>query len=146
MKTIKIFTDGACSGNPGVGGWGAIMLDGNIAEKYNGSEENTTNNRMELKAAIEGILKAPNDTMIVLYTDSKYVKEGITTWIKNWKHNHWLTSNKKPVKNQDLWRQLDALNQEKNISWEWVKAHQENNDDKYLYNNMADELAREAIK
>ena len=87
MKIIKIFTDGACSGNPGAGGWGAIMLDGNIAEKYNGSEENTTNNRMELKAAIEGILKAPNDTMIVLYTDSKYVKEGITTWIKNWKQH-----------------------------------------------------------
>jgi len=146
MKTIKIFTDGACSGNPGAGGWGAVMLDGNITEKYNGSELNTTNNRMELRAAIEGILKAPNDTIIVLYTDSKYVKEGITTWIKNWKCNHWLTSNKKPVKNQDLWKKLDVLNQEKNISWEWVKGHQDNHDDKSIYNNMADELAREAIK
>jgi ribonuclease HI len=146
MKTIKIFTDGACSGNPGTGGWGAVMLDGKITEKYNGSESNTTNNRMELRAAIEGILKAPNNSLIVLYTDSKYVKEGITTWIKNWKHNNWLTSNKKPVKNQDLWKQLDILNQEKNILWEWVKGHQDNNDDKYLYNNMADELAREAIE
>ena len=146
MKTIKIFTDGACSGNPGAGGWGAIMIDGDITEKYNGSESNTTNNRMELKAAIEGILKAPRNTMIILYTDSKYVKEGITAWIKNWKDNHWLTSNKKPVKNQDLWKQLDILNKEKNISWKWVKAHQNDSDDKYLYNNMADELAREAIK
>ena len=87
MKTIKIFTDGACSGNPGAGGWAAVMLDGKITEKYNGSEPNTTNNRMELRAAIEGILKAPNNSLIVLYTDSKYVKEGITSWIKNWKHN-----------------------------------------------------------
>tara|TARA_B100000963_G_scaffold336949_1_gene332480 strand:+ start:1209 stop:1622 length:414 start_codon:yes stop_codon:yes gene_type:complete len=136
---IKIYTDGACSGNPGRGGWAAIIIDGEKIEKISGSSENTTNNRMELIAVISA-LKFVNSKKIELYTDSKYTKDGIEKWIFNWKKNGWQTANKQEVKNIDLWKDLDELNQEKTVQWNWVKGHA---DDKY--NNMADELARSKI-
>ena len=141
MKITKVYTDGACSGNPGSGGWGVVILDDKL-KTYNGSEKETTNNRMELKAAIMGIKNADTTTEITIYTDSKYVKDGITNWITNWKKNNWITASKKPVKNQDLWKELDNMNNQYNVKWEWVKAHQDNNSDDSKYNNMADQLAR----
>ena len=145
MTNIKIFTDGACSGNPGAGGWGVVLIKDSLIEEFNGSEIETTNNRMELQAAINGIKKADISSKITLYTDSKYVKDGITVWINNWKKNKWLTSSKKPVKNQDLWKELDRLNNDYNVTWNWIKAHQENSSEEYQYNNLADSLARGAI-
>ena len=142
MKYTKVYTDGACSGNPGSGGWGAIVISDTII-KFSGNEEKTTNNRMELKAAIIGLSKSNINSKVILYTDSKYVKDGITKWISNWKSNNWITSSKKPVKNQDLWKQLDDLNDRYNVEWKWVKAHQDNVSDDSIYNNMADELARQ---
>ena len=142
MKYTKVYTDGACSGNPGSGGWGAIVITDSII-KFSGNEEKTTNNRMELKAAIMGLSKSNINSKVILYTDSKYVKDGITKWISNWKSNNWITSSKKPVKNQDLWKQLDDLNDRYNVEWKWVKAHQDNVSDDSIYNNMADELARQ---
>ena len=141
MKITKVYTDGACSGNPGSGGWGVVILEDKV-KIYNGSENETTNNRMELKAAIMGIKNADTATEITIYTDSKYVKDGITNWIKNWKKNNWITASKKPVKNQDLWKELDHMNNQYNVKWEWVKAHQDNDSDDSKYNNMADQLAR----
>ncbi len=146
MSLVRVFTDGACSGNPGNGGWGVVIVKDNEIGKYNGSENDTTNNRMELKAAIEGIKLAINGSPLTLYTDSKYVKDGITSWIENWKKNNWLTSSRKPVKNQDLWEQLDALNNEHQILWKWVKGHQIEKSEDSRYNNLADALAREAVK
>ena len=142
MKYTKVYTDGACSGNPGSGGWGAIVISDSII-KFSGNEEKTTNNRMELKAAIMGLSKSNINSKVILYTDSKYVKDGITKWISNWKSNNWITSSKKPVKNQDLWKQLDDLNDRYNVEWKWVKAHQDNASDDSIYNNTADELARQ---
>ena len=142
MKYTKVYTDGACSGNPGSGGWGAIVISDSII-KFSGNEEKTTNNRMELKAAIMGLSKSNINSKVILYTDSKYVKDGITKWISNWKSNNWITSSKKPVKNQDLWKQLDDLNDRYNVEWKWVKAHQDDVSDDSIYNNMADELARQ---
>ena len=142
MKYTKVYTDGACSGNPGSGGWGAIVISDSII-KFSGNEEKTTNNRMELKAAIMGLSKSNINSKVILYTDSKYVKDGITKWISNWKSNNWITSSKKPVKNQDLWKQLDDLNDRYNVEWKWVKAHQDNVSDDSIYNNMADEVARQ---
>ena len=141
MKITKVYTDGACSGNPGSGGWGVVILADKL-KTYNGSEKETTNNRMELKAAIMGIKNADTTTEITIYTDSKYVKDGITNWITNWKKKNWITASKKPVKNQDLWKELDNMNNQYNVKWEWVKAHQDNNSDDSKYNNMADQLAR----
>jgi len=141
MKITKVYTDGACSGNPGSGGWGVVILDDKL-KTYNGSEKETTNNRMELKAAIMGIKNADTTTEITIYTDSKYVKDGITNWITSWKKNNWITASKKPVKNQDLWKELDNMNNQYNVKWEWVKAHQDNDSDDSKYNNMADQLAR----
>jgi len=134
---IKIYTDGACSGNPGKGGWAAIILE----EKKNlfsisGSESNTTNNRMELTAPIMALKKIKKKTNIIIFTDSKYVKDGITDWIKKWKLNNWKSSNKKPIKNKDLWVQLDKSCLKHKVTWKWVKAHAENK-----YNNLADKLA-----
>ena len=146
MSLVRVFTDGACSGNPGNGGWGVVIVKDNEIGKYNGSENDTTNNRMELKAAIEGIKLATNGSPLTLYTDSKYVKDGITSWIENWKKNNWLTSSRKPVKNQDLWEQLDVLNNEHQILWKWVKGHQIEKSEDSRYNNLADALAREAVK
>ena len=143
---IKIYTDGACSGNPGPGGWGFVILEGDNIEKYSGGELSTTNNRMELTAAIKAIEHVDADKEIELYTDSTYVMKGITEWITNWKKNNWRTNSKKPVLNKDLWLKLDEYNMEYNINWTWVRAHQTDNSNDSVYNNMADELATSAIR
>ena len=138
----KIYTDGACSGNPGPGGWGAVIFDQDDKQKnISGSEKNTTNNRMELLAAIMSLKKIKTNSEVVIFTDSIYVKNGITEWMKKWKKNGWKNSNKKPVKNKDLWIKLDRLCETNNVSWEWVKGHSTNE-----FNNLADELATKAIK
>lgn len=138
----KIYTDGACSGNPGPGGWGAVILDQDDKQKnISGSEKNTTNNRMELLAAIMSLKKIKTNSEVVIFTDSTYVKNGITEWMKNWKKNGWKNSSKKPVKNKDLWEKLDKLCETNNVSWKWVKGHSTNE-----FNNLADELATKAIK
>ena len=141
MKYI-IYTDGACSGNPGHGGWGAVIFDNNNKQKnISGSEKNTTNNRMELSAAIMALQKIKANSEIIIYTDSTYVKNGITEWILKWKENGWMNSNKKPIKNKDLWVKLDNLCKQNQVSWKWVKGHSTNK-----YNNLADELATLALK
>tara|TARA_B100000131_G_C17548798_1_gene381725 strand:- start:41 stop:463 length:423 start_codon:yes stop_codon:yes gene_type:complete len=132
----KIYTDGACSGNPGKGGWAAIILDKKNQLNISGGESKTTNNRMELMAAIMALKKIKNRSEITIYTDSRYVKDGITNWINKWKLNNWKNSNKKPVKNKDLWIKLDNSCFKHKITWKWVKAHAGNK-----YNNLADELA-----
>ena len=138
----KIYTDGACSGNPGPGGWGAVIFDQNNKQKnISGSEKNTTNNRMELLAAIMSLKKIKINSEVVIFTDSIYVKNGITEWMKNWKKNGWKNSSKKPVKNKDLWVKLDKLCEANRVSWKWVKGHSTNE-----FNNLADELATKAIK
>ena len=137
-----IYTDGACSGNPGPGGWGAVIFDNDNKQKnISGSEENTTNNRMELSAAIMALEEVNSNSEITIYTDSTYVKNGITEWVLKWKENGWKNSNKEPVKNKDLWEKLDNLCEQNTISWKWVKGHASNK-----YNNLADELATKAIK
>ena len=133
---LKIYTDGACSGNPGKGGWAAIILDGKNQSSISGSENKTTNNRMELIAPIMALKKIKVKSEITIYTDSRYVKDGITEWIKKWKLNNWKSSNKKPVKNKDLWVKSDNHCQKHNVSWKWVKAHASNK-----LNNLVDELA-----
>ena len=133
---FKIYTDGACSGNPGKGGWAAIILDGKSQYNISGSENKTTNNRMELIAPIMALKKIKTKSEVIIYTDSRYVKDGITEWIKKWKLNNWKSSNKKPVKNKDLWIKLDNHCQKHNVSWKWVKAHAGNR-----LNNLVDELA-----
>ena len=133
---LKIYTDGACSGNPGKGGWAAIILDDSNQLSISGSENNTTNNRMELMAPIMALKKIRKKSEITIFTDSKYVKDGITDWIKKWKVNNWKSSNKKPVKNKDLWIKLDNACLKHKVTWKWVKAHADNK-----YNNLVDELA-----
>ena len=139
---ITIYTDGACSGNPGVGGWGVVIIKpDNEIISLNGGEGNTTNNRMELTAAIQSVVYFKEKTNLEIFTDSKYLKDGIEIWIHNWKKNNWKTSNKKPVKNKDLWIKLDkeiALHQ---IKWNWVKGHSNNE-----FNEKADFLARKYIE
>ena len=142
---IKIYTDGACSGNPGPGGWGYVIVENGNLYSNNGSESQTTNNRMELTAAIKALESARKDEILYLYTDSTYLQKGITEWIVNWKKNNWITSSKKPVSNKDLWIKIDQLNLELDIEWKWVKAHQSDNSDDTFYNNLADELATGAI-
>ena len=142
---IKIYTDGACSGNPGPGGWGYVIVEDGELHSNNGSESETTNNRMELTAAIKALESTRKDKSLYLYTDSTYLQKGITEWIVTWKKNNWITSSKKPVSNKDLWIKIDQLNLELDIEWKWVKAHQSDNSDDTLYNNMADELATGAI-
>jgi ribonuclease HI len=137
-----IYTDGACSGNPGPGGWGAVIFDNDNKQKnISGSEENTTNNRMELSAAIMALEEVNMNSEITIFTDSTYVKNGITEWVLKWKENGWKNSNKEPVKNKDLWEKLDNLCEQNTINWKWVKGHASNK-----YNNLADELATKAIK
>jgi len=139
---IKIYTDGACSGNPGVGGWGAVILiDKKDPILLNGGEKLTTNNRMELTAAIKALKYFENPEAINLITDSKYVKDGIESWISNWKKNGWKTAAKKPVKNKGLWEELDLQLSKHNISWEWVKGHTGE-----IFNEKADFLARRFIE
>ena len=133
---IKVYTDGACSGNPGKGGWAAIILKGNDQSSVSGSENNTTNNRMELMAPIMALRQIKKHSEITIYTDSKYVKDGITEWIKKWKLNNWVSASKKPIKNKDLWIKLDNLCQKHKIIWKWVKAHAGNK-----MNDLVDKLA-----
>ena len=142
---IKIYTDGACSGNPGPGGWGYVILRNGVIESKNGSENSTTNNRMELMAALKALESIKNDDLIHLYTDSTYLQKGITEWILNWKKNNWMTSSKRPVLNKDLWIKIDKLNNTYEIKWNWVKAHQTTDTEDSYFNNMADELATGAI-
>ncbi len=136
---IKIYTDGSCIGNPGQGGWAAIILDDRKKIEIRGSKKNTTNNQMELLAPIEALKKIPKGSKVQIFTDSKYVKSGITEWIYNWKKNGWKTANKKDVSNKELWTKLDRLNSEFEINWNWVKAHSTNR-----LNNEVDLLARSA--
>jgi ribonuclease HI len=139
---FKIYTDGACSGNPGPGGWGAVIFDNdNNQTNISGKEKNTTNNRMEILAAIMALKKIKSNSQITIYTDSTYVKNGITEWMFNWKKNDWKTASKKPVKNKDLWIKLEKLCEKNKVSWKWVKGHAANK-----YNNLADQLATSAIK
>ena len=136
---IKIYTDGSCISNPGQGGWAAIILDEGKKTEIKGSKKDTTNNQMELLAPIEALKKIPKGSKVQIFTDSKYVKSGITEWIHNWKKNGWKTTNKKEVSNKELWTELDQLNSEFEINWNWVKAH---STDKL--NNEVDLLARDA--
>ena len=141
LKFIEIFTDGACKGNPGIGGWGAILVYKDHKKEICGSSENTTNNIMELTAVIKALNSLKEQCHVILTTDSNYVKEGITTWIDNWKSNGWKTANKKSVKNQDLWEQLDELSSQHDVEWKWVKGHSG-----HPGNELADQLANEAIE
>ena len=137
-----IYTDGACSGNPGPGGWGAVIFDkDNNQKNISGNERNTTNNRMELMAPIMALKKIKSSVEVTIYTDSTYVKNGITEWIKKWEKNGWKSASKKTVKNKDLWIKLDNLCKDNKVIWKWVKGHSTNK-----YNNLADELATQAIK
>ena len=140
-KSISIWTDGACSGNPGPGGWGALIKYPNLTKKLSGSEPHTTNNRMEILAVINALKSINLNLKITIYTDSKYVKDGITSWIHNWKINNWKNSQKKDVKNKDLWQELDGLTQKIDINWQWVKGHSGN-----IENDIADKLATSAIQ
>ena len=142
---IKIYTDGACSGNPGPGGWGYVVLENDDVRSSSGSESMTTNNRMELMAAIKALESMEKNCFVYLHTDSTYLQKGITVWIQGWKKNNWITSSKKAVLNKDLWLKIDELNNKMTVEWVWVKAHQDNNSDDSFYNNMADELATGAI-
>lgn len=137
MEIIQIYTDGSCLGNPGPGGWAAILLYKKARKEIHGNEPNTTNNRMELMAAIKGLEALKKPLPIHIYTDSSYLKDGITKWLKSWQLNGWKTASKKPVKNQDLWERLADLQNKYDIIWNWVKAH--NGDE---YNEAVDQLAR----
>ena len=139
-RLIHIYTDGACRGNPGPGGWGAILLCDNYKKEIKGSSQLTTNNIMELTAVIESLKLIKNPSKIIITTDSTYVKNGITEWIHNWKLKGWKTANKKPVKNKQLWQELDVLTNNHQIEWKWVKGHAG-----HAGNERADELANEGI-
>ena len=141
MKTVNIYTDGACSGNPGSGGWAAVIFDEEKKQKnIFGKVNNTTNNRMELMAAIMALKKIKNRSEITIYTDSKYVKDGITEWIINWKKNGWKNASKKPGKNSELWIELDKMTNHHEVSWFWVKGHSNHRE-----NDIADALANKGI-
>ena len=137
---IIIYTDGACSGNPGKGGWGAILMFKEHEKKISGGLKETTNNQMEIRAVIEALKIIKKSSQIIINTDSKYVMDGITKWINGWKKNGWRTADRKPVKNSELWQELDQEVNRHNIEWRWVKGH---SGDKY--NDIADELARNGI-
>lgn len=139
-ECVEIFTDGACRGNPGPGGWGVLLKFKGVEKSLKGSEMETTNNRMELTAAISALETLSRSCEVVLTTDSKYVMDGIIKWLPNWKKKGWKTANKKPVKNEDLWRKLDALADQHRIDWRWVKGHSGHRE-----NEIADQLANEAI-
>ena len=140
MKHVEIFTDGACRGNPGPGGWGALLRFGTIEKSLHGGEKLTTNNRMEQMAAIEGLSALKEPCEVVITTDSQYVRKGITEWLAGWKRNGWRTASKQPVKNADLWQRLDELNQRHKVEWHWVKGHSGHRE-----NELADLLANRGI-
>jgi ribonuclease HI len=141
MATVEIFTDGACSGNPGPGGWGALLRYGAVEKELSGGEPLTTNNRMELMGAISALEALKRPSQVKLHTDSTYVKDGITKWLKGWKAKNWLTADKKPVKNKELWQRLEAAALLHKIDWLWVKGHSGHPE-----NDRVDQLARDAIK
>ena len=141
MKHVELFTDGACKGNPGPGGWGVLLRFGAREKELCGGERNTTNNRMELMAAIEGLAALKEACSVTLTTDSQYVRQGITEWIQGWKRNGWKTAAKKPVKNADLWRRLDPLVERHQVDWKWVKGHSGHRE-----NEIADELANLGVE
>lgn len=140
MKQVQVFTDGACSGNPGPGGWGVVLRFGDKERELCGGADNTTNNRMELTAAIEGLRALNEPCEVVLTTDSTYVKDGITRWLANWKKNGWKTAAKKAVKNQDLWQELDQQTSRHAVQWQWVKGHSGHSE-----NERADALANQGM-
>lgn len=141
METVELYTDGACSGNPGPGGWGALLRCKGVEKELSGGENNTTNNRMELRAAIEGLKAITRPCTIDLYTDSQYVMKGVTEWLAGWKARGWKSANKQPVKNQDLWMELDSEVARHSINWHWVRGHSGHPE-----NERVDALARSAIK
>jgi ribonuclease HI len=140
-KSVEIYTDGACSGNPGPGGWGAILRYRTTEKELSGFTPLTTNNRMEMTAVIQALTALKQPCNVKIYTDSQYLKDGITKWIRKWKRNGWLTSGKEPVKNRDLWEALDAAVQKHAVEWHWVRGHQGHPE-----NERCDELARTAIR
>lgn len=139
--SVDIYTDGACSGNPGPGGWGALLRYGTVEKELSGAEAETTNNRMELKGAISALEALKRPARVRLHTDSTYVRDGITRWLPGWKAKGWLTADKKPVKNRDLWERLEAVTHVHDIEWVWVKGHSGHPE-----NDRVDGLAREAIR
>ena len=139
-KRVTLYTDGACKGNPGVGGWGVVLEYGEHRKELFGGDVGTTNNRMELMAAIAGLSALKSQCVVELYTDSVYVKDGITKWLSNWKSNGWRTASKKPVANQDLWEQLDQAVSDHKVNWHWVKGHSGDPG-----NERADELANQGV-
>ena len=141
MKKITIYTDGSSLGNPGSGGWAALLIYNEKQKTINGSCKNATNNQMELTAAIKGLEALKEKCEIELYTDSQYVKKGITQWIYNWKRNNWHSSSKSPVKNTDLWQKLDLLNNKHIVNWHWVRAHNGNK-----FNELVDQLAQNSAR
>jgi len=141
MKRVTIFTDGACTGNPGPGGWGAILIAGTHRREISGCDPATTNNRMEMTAAIEALRALKEPCEVDLTTDSQYLRNGMESWLAKWKRSGWKTSAKKPVKNADLWAQLDELTQQHHVRWHWVRGH-----DGHVENERCDELANEAIR
>ncbi len=140
MKQITLYSDGACRGNPGPGGWGVLLVYGDHQRELFGGEPETTNNRMELTAAIEGLGALKQPCKVDLYTDSQYVRKGITEWLANWKKRGWKTANRKPVKNADLWKALEAISNQHDVSWHWVKGHAG-----HPGNEKADELANKGV-
>lgn len=140
LKEITIFTDGGCHGNPGPGGWGVILCSGSMRKEISGSEKETTNNRMELRAAISGLSALKEPCVVTLYTDSQYLRQGITEWIRGWKARGWITSARQPVKNADLWRELDEAAKRHRITWKWIKGHAGHPE-----NERCDQLAQTAI-
>lgn len=140
MKKVELFTDGGCRGNPGVGGWGALLRYGAHERELYGAEGETTNNRMELRAVIEGLKALKEPVEVTITTDSQYVKKGVTEWLPNWKRNGWKTASKKPVKNRDLWEELDDQLQRHRVHWRWVKGHAG-----HAENERVDQLANRAM-
>ena len=140
-KTVEVFTDGACLGNPGPGGWAAILRYRNAAKELTGWSRDTTNNRMELTAVVEALHALKEPCKVIVHTDSRYLKDGITRWIHAWKKNGWMTSDRRPVKNKDLWTALDEAAQRHKVEWKWVKGHAGHPE-----NERCDQLARESIK
>jgi ribonuclease HI len=140
VTAVRIYTDGACRGNPGPGGWAALLLAKGREKELSGAEPHTTNNRMELLAAIRALEALKQPCTVNLYTDSQYVRNGMTTWLADWKRRHWRTSDRKPVKNIDLWQELDALVTRHKITWHWVRGHAGD-----VSNERVDQLANEAI-